>query len=476
MEPIWPKAFLPNAMRAAFRLKTGGQLSTYVLALEGWRRGLDVTFLDSKLNRFTISDGKTSVMFNHSCPVSLTPVSARAIARDKHRTKLALSGAGVPVPRGSLVRSDISESELKSIADEIGYPITIKPLDGSRGHGVFTNIQDRDELVTTFKHLVSTSDSVEIMVEHHYEGNDYRILVLGDQVLAVCHRVPASVLGDGQNTVGDLIAAKNETRRKNPFLSKGLIKVDFEIEGMLEEQGLQLSSVPAEGQRVWLRRIANASAGGDVVDCTEEMPVEIKQAAINAVRAVPGLVIAGVDVLYEGEDAVSARDFTTIEINYRPHIAVNMYPTEGVGQDAPRKMLDYFFPGSPRRSSRTFDNAVFDLDTLLAPLVAGVASEVTVREPPVSGYRARKLLEFGANAFSAMDRRNIVSLAQKNQVSGFLQVKNNLIQIVCCGRGSDVEKVIEAARRKASSEILRETNWVGRIVQGFRVLDNTSSL
>ena len=59
------------------------------------------------------------------------------IADDKQRTKDLLSKMGIPVPRGSSVET---LSEALEAADEIGYPVTIKPISGNHGRGITTNI------------------------------------------------------------------------------------------------------------------------------------------------------------------------------------------------------------------------------------------------------------------------------------------------------------------------------------------------
>ena len=85
-----------------------------------------------------------------------------------------------------------------------------------------------------------------------------------DDVIAVLNRVPANVVGDGKQTIQELINMKNKQRRKNPRLFSCLIKVDYEIENILAKRGLSLNSVPGLSEIVYLREKSNISTGGEL--------------------------------------------------------------------------------------------------------------------------------------------------------------------------------------------------------------------
>jgi cyanophycin synthetase len=64
------------------------------------------------------------------------------IAGDKDETKRLLGDAEIPVPKGSLIRS---EEGLKDAIDNIGYPVVLKPLNGNHGKGATTNIVNYEQ-------------------------------------------------------------------------------------------------------------------------------------------------------------------------------------------------------------------------------------------------------------------------------------------------------------------------------------------
>lgn len=297
MSVQWPEHFASEVVGVS---NGSSALSSVCIALEAWRRGLKVTFSRADLQNYSISSDEKTIDFNYSRPQSITRKEDHAKLDRKAETLAVLRENDVPTPQGvRLDPRDTTTEILKEEAQQLGYPLVLKPEKGSFGRGVMTGLEDWDELESAYAHLLSDLNSSHVLLEKHHKGDDYRLLVVGDRVVGAVHRVPANVTGDGENSISDLIARKNSERRKNPFLAGGLIKVDFEVRKCLADQNLSLDSVPSEGQYVTLRRVANASAGGDVVDVTDKIPDQMKEAAVRAVHSVPRIVIAGVDILYD---------------------------------------------------------------------------------------------------------------------------------------------------------------------------------
>ena len=389
MRSDWPEHFRPDVVRHAFG---GGRLSAFTLSLEAWRRGLDVTFHDTAMRRYTVSDGNRSIRFSDSRPSTLTRADDYRPLLNKSETIERLRARGVSTPVS--IGFDARETDLDGIrllAEKIGYPLVIKPEAGSMGQGVHTGLRSWEELRDAYTHVLSTDRPTKMVIESHFDGDDHRILVIGDRVVAATRRVKTHVIGDGRSTVEQLIRAKNAVRKENPFLSSGLIKVDYEVTTLLTEQDLSLESVPREGQHVGLRRMANGSAGGDIVDVTDELPSAIKDAAVRAVHVFDNIHIAGVDLLRRpsesGEDS-----YVIIEMNSRPHIPTNMYPSVGTGRDVPRHFIDHFFPETPRSSQPGDDSLVYDYPAAETLQRTRVTSSVTLRPLPEDRYPVRRFV------------------------------------------------------------------------------------
>jgi cyanophycin synthetase len=92
--------------------------------------------------------------------------------------------------------------EAWAVAQKVGLPVVVKPQDGNQGKGVTVNITDRAQLEEAYK---NAADYGTVMVERFLPGQDFRLLVVGDQLVAAARREPPQVLGDGERTVRELV-------------------------------------------------------------------------------------------------------------------------------------------------------------------------------------------------------------------------------------------------------------------------------
>src|SRR5690625_4925156 len=233
----------------------GFNLDAYVMALEGWRRGLSLTwyFDPTEVTNMKIigfnplgksfslrSDDKNKLHYFYRSRGDKVANEAVDIVHDKHLAKSYLQKAGVPTPKGVQFNKAINNDEILEITKELDHPLVVKPVFGSLGKGVFTNIQSDEELLKNIEYLRDNYEYDEIIVEQFINGEEYRVYVVGDKVAAATNRVPANVLGDGTSTIEELIEKKNEIRKENPYLATKLIKIDDSLLQFIESQGLTL--------------------------------------------------------------------------------------------------------------------------------------------------------------------------------------------------------------------------------------------
>src|SRR5699024_6336989 len=149
-------------------------------------------------------------------------------------------------------------------ANSIGYPVVVKPAMGTMGIGVRAGIQNQEEFEEALKYTSSSRlGKQDVIVEQHIFGDEYRILVVGDEVVAAVHREPASVIGDGRHSVAELIARKNHFRKTNPQLSSSPIVFSEDTKQTLSRQDLTFTAIPELNQYVQLASSSNISLGGD---------------------------------------------------------------------------------------------------------------------------------------------------------------------------------------------------------------------
>src|SRR5699024_4826765 len=283
--------WLPHLEGAIPVAGQGKRISTYTVALEGCRRGLELKFYSmfedgNKLKiRYSLANGDKIHHFSLSMGDYVTE-EAFEICDDKDMTKQYLSRHNVPVPQGSMFGIDQSDEEIIEYSLSLDFPLVVKPTDGNAGKGVFANIRSEKELREIIPYVRKELGFDNIIVERFVAGEEFRIYVIEDKVLGAMNRRPANVTGDGVQTIRQLIHEKNDMRKLNPHLTSRLIKIEREIEVLLEEKEYDLNSIPKYGEVVYLREKSNLSTGGEAVDVTDALTDELKEIAINAGKAI----------------------------------------------------------------------------------------------------------------------------------------------------------------------------------------------
>jgi len=271
--------------------------------------------------------------------VDNTSAVAESIAQDKDLTKRLLASAGVPVPTGRPV-TDFADACL--VAEEIGWPVVVKPRDGNQGKGVTVNIVSTDHLEIAYK---VAAEHGEVMVERYLPGNDFRLLVVGDRLVAAARRDPPHVIGDGVHTVRQLVDKVNEDPRRGEGHATSLTKIRFDeiAVARLQVQGLKPDDVPEKGRRVIMRNNANLSTGGTATDVTDDVHPEVAARAIAAAQTI-GLEICGVDVLAESVHLpLEDQNGGIVEVNAAPGLRMHLSPSYGKGRNVGEAVINNLY-------------------------------------------------------------------------------------------------------------------------------------
>ncbi len=269
----------------------------------------------------------------------LTSAVSEAIAQDKDLTKKLLHAAGVPVPLGRPVQT---VDEAWQVALEIGLPVVLKPQDGNQGKGVTVNIVDRAHLEVAY---AAAADIGEVMVEKFLPGSDFRLLVVGNKLVAAARRDPPQVLGDGVHTVRELVNIVNADPKRGEGHATSLTKIRFDDIAIarLALQDLAPESVPAIGRRVILRNNANLSTGGTATDVTDDVHPAVAAQAVAAAQMI-GLHICGVDVVCESMlKPLEDQHGGIVEVNAAPGLRMHISPSFGKGRNVGEAMVSNLY-------------------------------------------------------------------------------------------------------------------------------------
>lgn len=270
-----------------------------------------------------------------------TSAIAESIAQDKELTRRLLSSAGIPVPFGRNVEN---AEDAWEAAQDVGLPVVVKPQCGNHGRGVATNLSTRQEVEAAY--AAALEEESTIIVENFIEGDDYRLLVVGDRLVAAARRVPAHVIGDGVSTIRQLIEIVNRDPRRSDGHATVLsfIKIDAVAEGVLQQQGFTADSIPPLNQMVLIRRNANLSTGGMAIDVTAQVHPEVAARAIEAAQIV-GLDIAGIDIVSKNiSKSLESQNAAIVEVNAGPGLRMHLEPSEGKPQPVGEAIVDMLFP------------------------------------------------------------------------------------------------------------------------------------
>ena len=270
-----------------------------------------------------------------------TSAIAESIAQDKELTKNLLHAAGVAVPLGRPVKD---ADDAWAAAQEIGLPVVVKPRDGNQGKGISVNLTEEEQIKKAFTLAEEFRD--DILVEKYLPGHDFRLLVIGDKLIAAARRDPPLVIGDGTHTVRELVNIVNSDPRRSDGHATSLTKIRFDDIALarLAEQGFNADTIPPRGVRVVLRNNANLSTGGTATDVTDDVHPELAACAIAAAQTV-GLDICGIDVVCDTMlKPLEDQGGGIVECNAAPGLRMHLDPSFGKGRAVGEAIIGMMFP------------------------------------------------------------------------------------------------------------------------------------
>jgi cyanophycin synthetase len=266
-----------------------------------------------------------------------TSAIAETISRDKDLTKSLLRSAGVPTPEG---RTVTSPDDAWEAAQDIGLPVVVKPIDGNHGRGVFINLYTQQEIEAAY--AVAIDEGSEVLVERHIVGDEHRLLVVGNKVVAAAKGETVWVTGDGKHTVRELIQLQiNSDPRRGTAEEHPLnpVRIDSAVELELARQKLTGDSIPALDHKVLIQ--SNGNVAFDVTDLIH--PDVASQVALAA--RVVGLEIAGVDLVAQDiSRPLAEQNAAIVEVNAGPGLLMHLKPASGKPQPVGKEIANHLFP------------------------------------------------------------------------------------------------------------------------------------
>ncbi|OBH80034.1 N-acetylglutaminylglutamine synthetase [Mycobacterium scrofulaceum] len=303
-----------------------------IIADEALRRGIWVEVLDAETGEMRLTHGGRSVITRESLS-EYTSAVAMCRCDDKRLTRRLVSEAGITVPRARLATFDEGDYNFLT---EVGE-VVVKPTRGEQGKGITVGVtadNGPEELAAALAR--ARQQYPDVLIEQRVQGDDLRLVVIDGRVVAAALRMPPEVIGTGEHSIRDLIAAESR-RRSAATGGESRIPLDDLTESTVAEAGWTLDDVLPQGTRLRVRRTANLHQGGTIHDVTAVVNSELCRVAVTAAEAI-GIPVTGIDLLVPD---VTGAEYAFIEANERPGLA-NHEP-----QPTAAAFIDFLFPGHP---------------------------------------------------------------------------------------------------------------------------------
>jgi cyanophycin synthetase len=184
-------------------------------------------------------------------------IEAIKLVKDKFNTSSMLIKNGIPVPK--FAKIDSNDKNILTIMNNnmIYFPIVLKPIDGTFGIDVITNIDNEKELNESINILKEKYK--ELMLEEQINGDCYRIFVFNNKVIDVIKREKPYVIGNGINTVNELIEERNKEQEK-----LGLFQTKNVSNLFIIKQGYTLDTILEDNTKVYISNVINMHNGARI--------------------------------------------------------------------------------------------------------------------------------------------------------------------------------------------------------------------
>lgn len=307
-------------------------------------RGIKVKalrFFDDKPTNFfsAVMNNKKSIF--EGLPTS--PIDRQLLLDfdDKSALKRILRDNVLPYAEGDVFRTT---KEALKYAEKLDFPLVVKPRSGSLSVHTTCNIQSEPALREAIR--VAQMVDRDFIVERHILGDVYRVTVVGNEFLACCLREPPNIIGDGVDSIEELVRKKNlhplrgDVRKKNSTLHK--IYLGEKAFSLMATRGMNEKSVPAQGEKIYLHDKVILSCGSDIHDKTDVLNEENKSIFLNLSRLLQTPIV-GIDFICK-DISKSYREQTcaVIDANSLPYIDMHHFPVTGKPRDVAGYIVDSF--------------------------------------------------------------------------------------------------------------------------------------
>jgi len=186
-----------------------------------------------------------------------TPESVRLV-KNKVETSQLLLNNQLPAPKYNVVNINNNFNRIvqSNLSKNINYPIIIKPINGTFGIDVYTNIENNEEFNKIINELKNKKKYDYMMVEEYIQGHVYRVFIFNNKVIDVVQRERPFVIGNGNESLSNLINQRNQKLVQDKLFPTKNISSN-----LIKKQGYTMNSIISNNQIVYISDVINMHNG-----------------------------------------------------------------------------------------------------------------------------------------------------------------------------------------------------------------------
>lgn len=304
---------------------------------EAKSRGIQsYTFLDASKN-YAILKYNDHEEFVNNTSIDRIGAATSSMLINKYVQSVLLSQKGYTTPKTQIVYLEKSKGD-EFIQNFNQFPCVVKPLDNYGGKGITVNIINNTDLEKAIQLACSMSIKykTKCLVQEMVQGDEYRVLVIGNKEVFLVKRTPFRVIGDGIHSIQELIEIYNN----NAINITRIVQIGDNINNILMEQSLTLEYIPKDKEIIKLSYKANSHDGGSSEEMTDFLPDTLKQFAIKLSLDFK-LPVVGIDIITSD---INNPNPCVLELNLNPGLTIHNNPTFGKPTKPQKAIIDLLFP------------------------------------------------------------------------------------------------------------------------------------
>ena len=291
-------------------------------------------------NTIYITHNNKSVTFKKGIKINNDKITE--IVDDKHLSTSILRKHSLPAPKNTIHNKIVNKKQIENIVknNKIKYPLVVKPNDSTGGIKVFINIKDDKTLMyiltkNFLNETISKSRTQKVLLEEYVEGNSFRILCYKDKIIDVVFREDVFVIGNGKNTIEQLVDIKNN---KEKPLHNNLISDDY-----LRTDNYHRNSIPPKNKKIIIN-IPKMRRGSKRIRVDLNTIHHDNTNMLKQVNKIFGTTLCGIDyIIPDITKSYKTQKSIINEVNASPNFDVHYYADNKNSLEAPKTFLKLYF-------------------------------------------------------------------------------------------------------------------------------------